>query len=310
MFTYVKRRYQSFFLVVLAILMQILVATAARAEVSCPYSVPLVIKSGTDTPRAVAITIHGFGLHKRSYDAFAQELNSRNITTYALDVRGFGDWQVNCPYRALNFERAMSDIEDTINSIKKRYPSVPLYLIGESMGGAIALAYTSRHDGQLDGIIASVPAYSRTSALPTAISVAARYLLSAGGPINMNKSLVGRASSNRIVRSNWRQDKNARLYFSLSELIRFNRFMKRANRTAATISSTPILLLQGEQDRLIKPKGTALLYAQLPTKDKELALFDTEEHLILEERRVSKNVVAKIDSWITMHQNASLLALK
>lgn len=308
MFGYVKRRFQSLMLVTLAILLQLLLAVAAKAETPCSYSVPIVISKSSAAPKAVAVTIHGFGLHKRSYDAFAREMTDRNITTYALDVRGFGDWQVNCPYRALNFERALNDIGNTINSIKKHYPGVPVYLVGESMGGALVLAYASEHEGQIEGVIASVPAYTRSSAFPTTISVATRYLLGAGGPINMNRALVGKASSSSLVRNNWRHDKNARLRFSLSELIRFNRFMKRANHMATTISSTPVLLLQGERDRLIKPVGTTSLFAHMPTQDKELALFDTEEHLILEERQVNKKVVAKIDSWITLHQNSNLLA--
>ncbi len=310
MLTYVKRRLQDALLITIALLMQLLIATAAKAnpEPVCQNSVPLLISRSADAPKAVAILIHGFGLHKGAYEDFAQEMKKRNISTYALDVRGFGDWQVNCPYRALNFEYALQDIDKTVSLIRNRYPASSIYLVGESMGGTLALAYAARYDGRIDGVVASVPAYTRAYALPTTLWVATRYLLGAGGTINMNKSLVGRASSDRLVQNTWRQDKEARLRFSLSELMRFNRFMKRADRYARSISDTSVLLLQGEQDRLIKPRGTTKIFEELPTPDKELAMFNSEEHLILEERPVSKNVMARIEKWINEHQNSKVVA--
>src|SRR5271168_5009652 len=36
-------------------------------------------------PKAILIAIHGFGLHKRAYEQFAQQMQQRGISTYALD---------------------------------------------------------------------------------------------------------------------------------------------------------------------------------------------------------------------------------
>lgn len=305
---YLKKRFQHILLIALALLMQLLLATAAKAETRCISSVPTLINKSTTTPKAVAIAIHGFGLHKGSYQAFSQEMKKRNVTTYAIDVRGFGDWQRYCPYRALNFKNALNDIDQLVNSAKANYPGARIYIIGESMGGAIALAYASSHEGNVDGVIASVPAYARTQGVGTNIFMVAKYFLSIGRHIDVDKSVVRRASSNQDLRSTWRNDKYARLQFSISELFRFNRFMKHGIDFARSINDTPILVLQGKLDRLIKPSGTTKLFEQLKTVDKEMVMFDQEEHLLLEEKEVSKNVVAKIDRWIEQHQESNLVA--
>lgn len=305
---YLKKRFQHILLIALALFMQLLLASAAKAETRCISSVPTLINKSTTTPKAVAIAIHGFGLHKGSYQAFSQEMKKRNITTYAIDVRGFGDWQRYCPYRALNFKNALNDIDQLVKSVKESYPGAKIYIIGESMGGAIALAYASSHEGNVDGVIASVPAYARAQGAGTNIFMMAKYFLSAGGHISVDKSVVRRASSSQDLRRTWRNDKYARLQFSMSELFRFNRFMKHGMDFARSINDTPVLVLQGKLDRLIKPSGTTKLFDQLRTEDKEMVMFDQEEHLLLEEKEVSKNVVAKIDRWIEQHQQQSLVA--
>lgn len=305
---YLKKRFQHILLIALALLMQLILASAVKAETRCYSSAPTLINKTADAPKAVAIAIHGFGLHKGSYQAFAQEMKKRNITTYAIDVRGFGDWQRFCPYRALNFKSAINDIDQLVSSIKTSYPGAKIYIVGESMGGAIALAYASSHEGSIDGIIASVPAYARLQGPSSNISIVVKYLLSAGGHIDVDKSVVRRASSNQTLRSTWRNDKCARLQFSLSELIRFNRFMKHGIEFAKSINDTPVLVLQGKMDRLIKPSGTTRLFEELKTRDKELVIFEQEEHLLLEEKEVSKKVVSKIDRWIEQHQFPGLVA--
>lgn len=305
---YLKKRFQHILLIALALFMQLLLASAAKAETRCYSSVPTLINKSTSAPKAIAIAIHGFGLHKGSYEAFSQEMKKRNITTYAMDVRGFGDWQRYCPYRALNFKNAINDIDQLVNTIKTSYPGAKIYIIGESMGGAIALAYASKHEGEVDGVIASVPAYARAQGASASVFMMAKYLLNVGGHIDVDRSVVRRASSNQVLRSTWRNDRYARLQFSFSELFRFNRFMKHGIEFARSINDTPVLVLQGKLDRLIKPSGTTKLFDQLKTEDKELVMFEQEEHLLLEEKEVSKNVVARIDHWIDQHQNASLVA--
>ncbi|QQR60025.1 MAG: alpha/beta fold hydrolase [Candidatus Melainabacteria bacterium] len=305
---YLKRRLQHILLIALALFMQLLLASTAKAETRCYSSVPTLINKSVTAPKAVAIAIHGFGLHKGSYDAFSQEMIKKNITTYAMDVRGFGDWQRYCPYRALNFRNAINDIDQLVSTIKTTYPGAKIYIIGESMGGAIALAYASKHEGDVDGVIASVPAYARTQGPSANLLVAAKYLFSAGGHIDVDKSVVRRASSNQVLRSTWRNDRYARLQFSISELYRFNHFMKHGIAFARSINSTPVLVLQGKLDKLIKPSGTTKLFDELRTEDKELVMFDQEEHLLLEEKEVSKNVVARIDQWIDQHRSPSLVA--
>lgn len=110
--------------------------------------------------RAVILGLHGFNDYSNAFDGPAKAWARLGIATYAYDQRGFGA----APRRGLWPGRAAlaADAATASRILRRRYPSVPLYLCGESMGGAIAVvAMTGESDAPIpdvDGVILAAPA--------------------------------------------------------------------------------------------------------------------------------------------------------
>jgi len=115
--------------------------------------------------KAVILALHGFGDYSHGFAMPAKVWASRGIATYAFDQRGFG----GAPERGLWVGDAQLAVDAIVASriLRQTYPGRPLYLLGESMGGGVAiLAATGaiRAMGpappvaDVDGVILSAPA--------------------------------------------------------------------------------------------------------------------------------------------------------
>ena len=112
-------------------------------------------------PRAALLCIHGLGLNSDTYRNFATRMCRRGIATYAIDVRGFGAWMKANGKAHLDFEGTLQDVKSTLTRIHKAHPKLPVFLLGESMGGAIALRAASMYPELIQGLISAVPAGDR-----------------------------------------------------------------------------------------------------------------------------------------------------
>jgi alpha-beta hydrolase superfamily lysophospholipase len=111
-------------------------------------------------PKAVILALHGFNDYSNAFDIPAKEWLKRGIATYAYDQRGFG----GAPGRKLwpGSAALATDAVTAAGILRGMYPRTPLYLLGESMGGAVAIlagsGATGIHKAPVDGIILSAPA--------------------------------------------------------------------------------------------------------------------------------------------------------
>ncbi|HEY9733287.1 MAG TPA: alpha/beta fold hydrolase [Drouetiella sp.] len=260
-----------------------------------------------DNAKAYMIAIHGFGLHKGAFDQFAKAMQERNVTTYALDVRGFGGWGSK-EKQSLNFDKTFEDVTALVHEIRSEHADKPIFLIGESMGGAIALQYSARFNGVVDGVISSVPANDRFAKFRTAFSVGTSYILTGGNRINLKNILVHRVFHNKELQRSWETDPDSKLNFKLAELLTLRRFMHDAETSATQIRSLPVLVVQGERDRLVKPQGTEKIFDELQTKDKQLLERPQGEHLTFEDGQFDDKVVSSVENWISQHSNIPILS--
>lgn len=108
-------------------------------------------------PRADALIAHGYAEHGGRYDHVARALNEVGVTVWTVDHRGhghsggdrgdFGTW-----------ESVVADFDLLVDRAEAEGPDRPRYLIGHSLGGAIAIAYAEAHQDRLAGLALSAPA--------------------------------------------------------------------------------------------------------------------------------------------------------
>jgi len=268
---------------------------------------PVVVGWNADHPTAILIALHGFGLHKGAFEQFALAMKDRNVSTYSLDVRGFGGWASN-QKKAINFDETNEDITALIKSIRRDHPGKPVFLIGESMGGAIALNYSAQHGELVDGAISSVPGSDRFAKVRTALKVGTSFILTGGQSINLKHILVERVFHNKQLQQKWQSDPESKLSFRLGDLLKMTKYMKQVQESASQIQSTPILMVQGSHDRLVKPQSSEKIFGELRTSDKQLIELAQGEHLTFEDGQFDGKVVTQVESWIANHSNAPVLS--
>jgi len=128
------------------------------------YRLPLSRWQAEGGSHAVVLAVHGMNDYSSSFDSTGRYLSEHDITVIAHDQRGFGSTQGQGLWHG--DKRLVRDIHVITGLLRERYPDQPLYLLGESMGGAVVLASLSPEPPDIDGIILVAPAIWSRSSMP------------------------------------------------------------------------------------------------------------------------------------------------
>lgn len=108
-------------------------------------------------PWAVLVALHGFNDYSNAFDSAAKQWAERGIATYAIDQRGFGRSAHTGMWAGV--DAMVADAKAFVAAVKARHPDLPLYLLGDSMGGAVAMVALARHPAPpVKGAILVAPA--------------------------------------------------------------------------------------------------------------------------------------------------------
>jgi len=118
---------------------------------------PLHVWKAEGATRAVFVALHGFNDYGRAFADPAADWAKRGITTYAFDQRGFGATATRGFWPGT--EALVSDLASAVRLVRAANPGAPLYVVGESMGGAVAMVYAAREASPpIDGLVLIAPA--------------------------------------------------------------------------------------------------------------------------------------------------------
>lgn len=255
--------------------------------------------------RVALLCIHGFSLHKFCFEAFGKEMAKDGIATYATDLRGFGELKkANAEHSSFDFDGCLVDIKASLEKIHKEQPGVPVVLLGESMGGAVVLRAAALYPELISGLIAAVPARDRfgmsEGEKKVTLTCVTRAVIG-----EFDKPIVGAAfgavqkiSDQEALRAEWKNDPLMRTDFSAKEFVQFDEFMAGNLSAAPYIKNTPVLFLQGTNDKLIRPEGTWKLFEKLSTANRQLVLSKNSEHLIFEKGQFKPDDLHFVTTWI------------
>ena len=119
----------------------------------------------TAKPRAIIAGVHGFNDYGNFIKWPAEYFSAQGIAVFSYDQRGFGAaprrgyWAGRDTYAA--------DLRGFVRAVKRHYPGIPVYLLGESMGGAVVItAVRDGHMPKVDGIILVAPALWPRTVMP------------------------------------------------------------------------------------------------------------------------------------------------
>lgn len=109
-----------------------------------------------EKPRAVVCLVHGLGEHVNRYQHVGQALANAGYSLQGSDLRGHG-LSAGQRGHTPSYESLLDDISDFLADARKRYPGLPIFLYGHSMGGNLAINYALRTPQDLTGVIATGP---------------------------------------------------------------------------------------------------------------------------------------------------------
>ena len=108
-------------------------------------------------PRAIVQIVHGMAEHIGRYDRLARALNSRGFLAAGHDHRGHGPDAALKGYFAdeNGWDAVVGDIREATLELKRRYPGLPVFLLGHSMGSFAVREYLLRWGDELSGAVLS-----------------------------------------------------------------------------------------------------------------------------------------------------------
>jgi alpha-beta hydrolase superfamily lysophospholipase len=120
---------------------------------------------GADHPRAVIVALHGMSDYSNAFAMPGEWWAKSHIATLAYDQRGFG--QSNHAGLWAGGDILRRDLDDAVDAARLRYPGVPIFALGESMGGAVVLSALAGSDPpKADGVILVAPAVWSRADMP------------------------------------------------------------------------------------------------------------------------------------------------
>ena len=109
------------------------------------------------SPRAVVLLVHGLGEHSGRYVHVADALVDAGYAVHALDHRGHGK---SSGARAFvrSFDEFLRDLHQFRGLVEREHAGTPLFVLGHSMGGTIAMEYVLGNQDGIAGLVLSGPA--------------------------------------------------------------------------------------------------------------------------------------------------------
>lgn len=237
-------------------------------------------------PKAVVCLVHGLGEHSSRYAHVAEAFGREGFILFGTDLRGHG--RSGGPRGHISsIEDFMQDIDVLLEQARARYPDMPIFLYGHSLGGIQVLHYGLLRKPNIKGVIAT------SSGLHTAIEnqsikvMMAKVLGSLLPKVAIPSGLDSKGISHdeKVVQA-YNNDPLVHDKISLG----FGKVM--VGVTAWTLAhagefSLPLLLLHGKEDSIAFPSSSTEFAA--PLKEKcTLVLWDDAYHELHNESEKDK----------------------
>lgn len=246
-----------------------------------------------DTPQGILILVHGLGDHSGHMMTVVEKFESISYTVYGYDQRGHG----NSPGKRGHIKDWKVLIDDLTRFIKfvqeKEGKSLPIFLFGNSMGGAEVLMYAMKtHDSGIKGkellghndflahklsigVVANAPALALQD-----LGTTSGMLVGVASMVAPSVSLDASLDSAKLTRDPEKQKENDTdpLVHSEASMKMLNEIKKAGEWVVANYSQLqcPVLLLQGRADQITVPQVAFTLVENVQKTNKGARLYATD----------------------------------
>jgi alpha-beta hydrolase superfamily lysophospholipase len=257
-----------------------------------------------DAARGIVVIVHGVHEHSARYAHVGFRLAAAGFAVYAADHRGHG----RSDGRRANIERMaliVNDLTSFVQFAVARHAGLPMFMVGHSLGGLIALhwatePWTTESGIALDGLVVSGPAVEVTvgsalqrrlagmlSALVPDLRVAA---INADQKISRNPEVVRAYREDPLV-----DHGKIKARTGAEILVTMESLPARLPRL-----SVPLLLLHGTDDRICALTGSTMVHDAVSSPDKTLRRYQGLYHEVFNEPE-REAILTDLVSWLDQH---------
>lgn len=264
-------------------------------------------------PRAIVLALHGFNDYRKAFAEVGPFLAARGIATYAYDQRGFGATSQRGIWPGSDL--LVDDARTVAALLRQRYPGRPLYLLGESMGGAVAMSVLAETPEAADGaVLVAAAVWGRSTMNPLQRGTLWLLAHSFPGLRLTGKGLNITASDNKAMLRALHEDPLVLKDARVDALWGMANLMDRALTDAPGLT-VPTLVLYGEHDEIIPRRPTCQMLATL-TASARIAVYPDGYHMLTRDLE-AEVVLEDLTAWLadptaplpSGHETNGLLAL-
>lgn len=225
-------------------------------------------------------------------------------------LRG-GTQTSNLQDSSIRYPQSYKELVQLSGALRNKYPSLPLYCIGESLGAAMALHLASDVPDSIDGLVLSSPAVKRRlfyfapALVKDVLTVMARPF-PLFQQVDVSPYIKRWASEDPRTCDATVEDPLVRKRLSTYDLLLTMKEVRATTRYARRIpSEMPVLIMQGDKDRMIRANGVVTLMTHLKSSDETIKWFNGKGHLLLETPYVMPETVETVSGWLLQHASAA-----
>ncbi len=244
----------------------------------------------------VVVIVHGFGEHSGRYGHVAERLTRDGWAVFALDHHGHG--RSEGPRGRISFPEAVADIDRLVDLAVERHPGLPVFMLGHSMGGALALRYSLAHPDRLSGLILSGPLVQVEGRAAAQLLGRVLGRLVPNLPLaRLDPKLVSRDPE--VVRA---YVEDPLVFHQPLPAATVSEFLRHAATLVAEVDRVrlPTLLMYGTADGLCDPQGAVAVSQRIGATDLTTKPYDGLYHEILNEPE-RERVLDDVCGWLAAH---------
>uniref|UniRef100_A0A3Q3WTL0 Serine aminopeptidase S33 domain-containing protein n=1 Tax=Mola mola TaxID=94237 RepID=A0A3Q3WTL0_MOLML len=235
-------------------------------------------------PRALVFIAHGAGEHCGPYDEIAQKLKEVSLLVFAHDHVGHGQSEGD-RMNIKDFQFYIRDSLQHIDLMKSRYPDLPVFIMGHSMGGAISILTACERPTDFAGVALIAPMVQMNPESATPFKVVRRLTPHSSQPCDVEAYDADQLNFHGGMRVSF----GMQLMGATARI-----------QTEIPSISWPFLLLHGDADQLCDIRGSMMMYKDTPSSDKKIKVYEGGYHALHHDLpEVSESVLKEVTSWIT-----------
>jgi len=248
----------------------------------------------------VVVVLHGIGYHSAPYKIIADALNPQGTEVYGLDARGHGLSQGRRGFVGTSVEVG-ADVECMIGFVQQQRPTAKIFLLGDSMGGDLAINYARRNSRELAGLVLMALALnldlSQFLSLES-LSLMPYFVLGHRKPVI---NLVGRrleeSSRDPEFIARRRLDPLAYKNVSFGYLLDVQRIVFGWRWKIAPRVHVPTLLIKGGRDRVVSHRECVAFDRLSASTDKSFKVYPEVPHTTLWDPE-TPGILDVVGKWI------------